>query len=365
MTLETLRKRLTEVDRELIALVADRQRLVAEIGAHKIQNAVPTRDYERERVVLKGARDQAASLGLDPGLAEAILRELIQSSLAHQEQSRVAAQTGGTGKRVLIIGGAGKMGVWFAQFLSSQGFAVEISDPGGALDGFPSLADWQSAELDHDLIVVATPIKVSAGVLERLAELRPRGVVVDIGSLKTPLRKGLSALVSEGCRVTSIHPMFGPETRLLSGRHLVFVDVGVPEATEEVRRLFASTMVEAIDMTLEDHDRLIAYVLGLSHALNLAFFTALANSGELVPRLQKLSSTTFDAQLAVARLVAGDNPNLYYEIQALNEYGAESLQALRLAAERIQKLIVERDRDGFVALMRAGKAYLEKPPAGS
>jgi chorismate mutase/prephenate dehydrogenase len=361
MTLETLRKRLTEVDRELIALVADRQRIVSEIGAHKIQNAVATRDYEREREVLKGARDHAESLSLDPGLAEAIMRELIKSSLTHQEQTRLAAQTGGAGKRVLIIGGAGKMGVWFAGFLSSQGFAVEISDPAGVADAVPNVPDWEVADLDHDIIVVATPIKVSAAVLERLAERKPPGLIVDLGSLKTPLRRGLSALVSAGCRVTSIHPMFGPETRLLSGRHVVFVDVGVPAATKEVREWFASTMVEAIEMTLEDHDRLIAYVLGLSHALNLAFFTALANSGELVPRLQTLSSTTFDAQLGVARLVAGDNPNLYYEIQALNEYGGESLQALRQAAERIQKLIENRDQGGFVALMEAGKAYLQKP----
>ncbi len=57
---------------------------------------------------------------------------LIRFSLAHQEQTRVAAQTSGAGKRALIIGGAGKMGAWFAQFLASQGFAVEIADPSEA-----------------------------------------------------------------------------------------------------------------------------------------------------------------------------------------------------------------------------------------
>ena len=68
MTLEELRKLLSEVDRELIGLVATRQKIVAEIGAHKIQNSVPTRDYEREREVLKGAESQARALG--PGEAE-------------------------------------------------------------------------------------------------------------------------------------------------------------------------------------------------------------------------------------------------------------------------------------------------------
>ena len=87
-------------------------------------------------------------------------------------------------------------------------------------------------------------------------------------------------------------------------------------------------------MSLDDHDRLIAYVLGLSHALNIAFFTALAESGEAAPRLARMSSTTFDAQLDVASRVAQESPELYYEIQSLNDYGAESLEALSQAVER-------------------------------
>lgn len=361
MTLEELRKRLSEVDRELIGLVAARQRIVAEIGAHKILNSVPTRDYEREREVLKSASAQARSLGLEPDLAEQIMQLLIRASLTHQEQSRVAAGTSGAGKRVLIIGGAGKMGAWFAHFLSSQGFAIEVADPSLGEVAFPRIGDWRESSLDYDWIVVATPMKVAGEVLSQLATRRPRGVVVDIGSLKSPMRDGLARLVAAGCKVTSIHPMFGPDTRLLSGRHIVFCDVGVPEATRAARALFASTMAEQTEMSVDDHDRLMAYVLGLSHALNLAFFTALAASGELVPRLQHMSSTTFDEQLKVATLVARDNPYLYFDIQTLNDYGAASLQALRTATERIEQLVHDRDEAGFVELMAAGRRYLENP----
>jgi chorismate mutase / prephenate dehydrogenase len=360
MTLEQLRKRLTEVDQELVSLIADRQRVIAEIGAHKIQNSVPTRDYEREREVLKGAREQAGALGLDSDLAERIMQLLIQASLTHQERTRVAAQTGGAGKRVLIIGGGGKMGAWFGRFLSTQGYAVEIADPAVSPDGFPNVEDWRENALEHDIIVVATPIKIAAAVLEELARRRPAGVIVDIGSLKTPLREALARLVAAGCRATSIHPMFGPDTQLLSGRHVIFVDVGSPEATATIRALFDSTMAEQTEMSLEDHDRLIAYVLGLSHALNLAFFTALADSGELVPRLAQMSSTTFDAQLHVASLVATDNPHLYFEIQALNDYGSVSLEALRAATERVQALVEAKDEAGFVKLMENGRRYLER-----
>jgi len=111
-------------------------------------------------------------------------------------------------------------------------------------------------------------------------------------------------------------------------------------------------------MDLESHDRLIAYVLGLSHALNIAFFTALAESGEAAPRLATLSSTTFDAQLQVASKVAAENPKMYFEIQHLNDYGTESLAALLYAIERLRSVVRAGDVDGFRALMERGRAYL-------
>jgi chorismate mutase/prephenate dehydrogenase len=180
-----------------------------------------------------------------------------------------------------------------------------------------------------------------------------------LGSLKTPLRAGLDALVKAGCRVTSLHPMFGPDTALLSGRHVIFIDLGNADALQEAQELFAPTMAERVVMGLDEHDRLIAYVLGLSHALNIAFFTALADSGEAAPRLAQLSSTTFDSQLEVASRVAAESPDLYYEIQSLNEYGGESLLALQQAVEHLVATVKSGNATEFTALMTRGRAYLE------
>ena len=213
--------------------------------------------------------------------------------------------------------------------------------------------------LGQDFIVIATPLGVTDKILREVAMRRPKGVIFDVGSLKSPLRAGLNALKSHGCRVTSLHPMFGPNTELLSGRHVIFVEAGSPEATAAARELFASTMVEQVVMSLDEHDRLIAYVLGLSHALNIAFFTALAESGEAAPRLAKLSSTTFDSQLDVASLVAQESPELYFEIQSLNDYGSESLEALSQAVERLRTAVISQDFESFANLMRRGREYLE------
>ena len=359
MDLKELRDQLTRLDGELLALIAERQRLSSEVARVKRATGHPTRDFQRERDVLLNARSAAAKLGLPPALADNLLRLLIRSSLATQEQAQVAARGQGSGKRALVIGGAGKMGRWFVEFLHAQGFVVEVADPAGTVEPHAHRADWQSGDLTHDVIVVATPLAITKVIFEQLARHRPPGLVFDIGSLKTPLRAGLMALMQAGVRVSSVHPMFGPDTDLLSGRHIIHVDVGRKDAVADAQDLFASTMVEQVVTTLDDHDRLIAYVLGLSHAVNIAFFSALADSGEAAPRLARLSSTTFDAQLAVASLVAGESPALYFEIQALNEYGGESLAALADAVGQLQDLVANQDAAGFARLMHRGRSYLQ------
>lgn len=357
MSLEDLRNALSDVDSKIIDLVAERQRIVGEIGRDKRESGAATRDYAREKDVVDRGRAQAEALGVDPDLAETLLTTLIRSSLESQERERVVAEGRGGGRSVLVIGGAGKMGGWFVEFFATQGFETTIADS-GLPDGQPGFRSWTDAGVDYDVIVVATPLAVSGRILAQLAVLKPRGLVFDIGSLKSPLIDGLQELRAAGCQVTSLHPMFGPDTRLLSGRHLIFCDAGCAGATAAAKELFTATMVEQLDMGLDDHDRLIAYVLGLSHALNIAFFTALAESGEAAPKLARLSSTTFDAQLLVSEEVAHDNPHLYFEIQHLNRFGLGPLEALSDATRRIRELVASGDEHGFVELMQRGREYL-------
>ncbi len=357
MNLDELRNNLSSVDKKLVELIAERQKIVAEIGKSKLTSGTGTRDYAREKDVLDMGREQAEALGVDPDLAEGILRQLIRTSLESQERDRVIAEGKGDGRRVLVIGGAGKMGRWFVDFFSSQGFATTVADR-SVEDAPGQFHNWTDAGVDYDVIVVAAPLAVSGRILAQLAVLKPKGLVFDIGSLKSPLIDGLRELQSAGCRVTSLHPMFGPDTRLLSGRHLIFCDVDDADATAAAKELFSATMVEQLDMGLEDHDRLIAYVLGLSHALNIAFFTALAESGEAAPRLAQMSSTTFDSQLLVSAAVAQDNPHLYFEIQNLNKFGLGPLDALCEAASRIRETVAGGDEQAFVELMQKGRDYL-------
>lgn len=355
--LARLREAMADVDRQIIELAALRAQLAASIGEVKSTEGAPIRDFSREKDVVDRARELATGAGLSEDLAESLMLELIESSLAVQEQGRVRSESAGSGRTALVIGGLGHMGRWFVEFLDSQGFEVAVADPEEHGDG---IRDWRGAPGRFDVYVVATPLPVAAEILDQMAEDPPKGLIFDIGSLKTPLREALTRLAGTGAKVASIHPMFGADASLLSGRHVAVVDLGVPEAVEEVRALFSSTMAAMVEMDLDSHDRLIAYILGLSHAVNIAFFTALTESGEGAARLTKLSSTTFDRQLAVAGQVASENPHLYFEIQYLNEYGGESLRALSEAIDRIRHLVAEGDNEGFARLMESGAAYLDE-----
>jgi chorismate mutase/prephenate dehydrogenase len=95
-----------------------------------------------------------------------------------------------------VIGGRGKMGRWTADFLASQGFAITIADPAGDVPGYDYVTEWHESKLDHDIIVVATPIRAANEVLGELAE-RPPGVIFDMARWD-PLRAGLERARAAG-----------------------------------------------------------------------------------------------------------------------------------------------------------------------
>ena len=160
--LSELRSELDAVDADLITAIARRQALVAEIGRWKHAQGKQLRDFQREREVIAHVRQRAENAGLDPAIAEQVMKLLIESSLTTQEQDRVRLAGQGGGRRALVIGGNGRMGRWFVRFLAAQGFDVEVADPTGAPEGVAGRDDWKDGALDQDLIVVAAPMQIES-----------------------------------------------------------------------------------------------------------------------------------------------------------------------------------------------------------
>ena len=345
--LKQLRQRLDEIDDGIIDLIAERQAVVTTIGNHKLRIGAPLRHYEREREVIERGMSRAESHGLSRRVAREILETLIHHSLGNQETNKLVQSDHGHGQRALVIGGLGRMGEWMSRYLDMVGYRVDVADPAGRETPFKRVTDWEKALGDYDVIVVAVTLRLANAILHRLAELRPRGLVFDIGSLKSPMRSGLEALREAGCKVCSVHPMFGPNEIGLSGRHILFVDVGNPAALAEARAMFAHTAADCVDLSLEEHDEVMAWVLGLSHLVNIAFASALAQSGEAVPLLRRISSSTFNAQLKVAAQVMSENPHLYYEIQQGNSKTPGVVAHFRRVLDALHRSVQEEDEDSW------------------
>jgi len=353
-----LRNRLDEIDSGIVDLIAERQAVVTTIGEHKLKTGLPLRHYEREREVIERGVARAESLGLSGKLAHDILQTLIHHSLSNQETHKLVSSGHGLGRRALVIGGLGRMGEWMARYLDMLGYGVDVADRVERQTPFNRVSDWEALVHSYDLIVVAVPLRPSNDILLRLAELKPECLVFDIGSLKSPMREGLDAMRQKGCKVCSVHPMFGPNEIGLSGRHILFVDVGDRQATAEARALFAHTAADCVELSLEEHDEVMAWVLGLSHLVNIAFAGALARSGEKVPLLQKISSSTFNAQLKVATQVVSENPHLYYEIQQGNVNTAEVSEQFRQVLDELVAAVASADEAVFTRVMGAAKQRL-------
>jgi chorismate mutase/prephenate dehydrogenase len=350
-----LRQRLDEIDSGIIDLIAERQDVVTTIGEHKLKTGAPLRHYAREREVIDRGVARAESHGLSGAVARDVLETLIHHSLGKQETYKLAQSDHGQGKQALVIGGLGRMGEWMSRYLDMVGYHVDVADPVTRETPFDRVDDWENVIDDYDLVVVAVPLRPSNAILHRLAELKPRGLVFDIGSLKSPMRTGLEALAQSGCRVCSVHPMFGPDEIGLSGRHILFVDVGNTEALAEARALFAHTAADCVDLSLEEHDEVMAWVLGLSHLVNIAFASALAESGEAVPLLRQISSSTFNAQLKVAGQVVSENPHLYYEIQQGNEMTGEVVDHFRRVLDELARSVKDQDEATWTRAMEIAK----------
>ncbi len=349
-SIDDIRRRIEVIDYEILRLMANRTAAAVEMGEKKAGESLPLRNPAVEERVIARYVNRAREFGMSPEAATQIASLLIHESIEKQGKiPRPSRQ-----KKTLIIGGSGKMGIWFCRYLASRGHKIKVFDP---IDNpqFPLEGDLDKGIREAEVIVVATPVAHVKETLEKVVEAQPTALIFDISSLKTPIAPLLKKAAKKGLRICSLHPMFGPDTDSIIDRNVVICDCGNDKATEEAAMLVEGA--RTIMMNIDEHDPLIAYILGLSHAVNIAFFTALKKSGIEYPTLSKAASTTFKKQVETSKDVAFDNAQLYYEIQHLNPYNQDSLLHLQEAVEDLRKAASSNDNEAFFKLMEEGRKY--------
>ncbi len=361
--LEQHRRDIEALDRRVLHLVCERLELARQIGELKDRLGIPLRNFQVESQVHRRFEEAGRFLGLESSLGRDLALFLIEKAVEEQATARDAVYRGDA-LDTLIVGGKGGMGQWIARFLLGQGHRVKVLDPapGRCLgDEVESL----SAARDADIVFVAVPMSSCPAILAEIATHRPTGVIAEMCSLKTHLRAVKDDLRRDGIRVVSFHPMFGPQIRMLSGRTIVFCTDGLPEDVSLVRSLFAETSADLVDLEEAEHDRRMALVLGMSHLVNLVYSRGVQLSGIAATDLAEVAGVTFGKQMRTSREVVGENPRLYFEIQALGGFTPFIGELLHRAVDEWQSAVADGDLERFTEVMEGCRAYLAEANEGA
>ncbi|MAF86000.1 MAG: prephenate dehydratase [Dehalococcoidales bacterium] len=84
MSLEDLRRKIDEADAKIVHLIAERQKIVQEIGKEKQEEGTQIEDREREREVLENVRQIAQEKGLSQQDIESIYQQIVTVSKRRQ-----------------------------------------------------------------------------------------------------------------------------------------------------------------------------------------------------------------------------------------------------------------------------------------
>ena len=225
--------------------------------------------------------------------------------------------------RVAIIGGYGKMGRWIADFLLKDGKDAVLYGrneekllTAGRELGVDTDTDLSRAVYDAGLIIVSVPIDNFTGVIEQLKSCLTSGqIVMDVTSVKVmPVRVMHEYL--DNVTILGTHPVFGPGARSARNQNFILTPTNDAEQAiaDKVRDNLAEKGGLVTMMTPEEHDHLMAVVLGLSHFIAIASADVLLGFEQL-QKMKAIGGPTYRVLLTLAESVITEDPELYASIQ--------------------------------------------------
>ena len=105
--LNVLRDQIDGVDQQLVALLARRLALVAEVGEVKSRHGLPIYAPDREAAMLAKRREEATASGVPADLIEDVLRRVMRESYSSENDSGFKCVNPAV-RSIVVIGGAGQ-----------------------------------------------------------------------------------------------------------------------------------------------------------------------------------------------------------------------------------------------------------------
>ena len=217
--------------------------------------------------------------------------------------------------RVGIIG-YGSFGKFLADKLQNK-FELSVYDPKQDL---PSEIKASLEEVGEcDFVVLAIPVSAYDDLLKELkVVISADAVVVDISSVKVLPFQKISEFLPNQPRVI-MHPLFGPQSAADSfdGHKVVMCpDESSPKPYASIKNFVQALGLEVVELSVEEHDRQMALVQGLT------FFVARGLVGMDVHDVE-LMTPSFRKLLDLADLERSHTDDLFMTIQKANPFTAE------------------------------------------
>ncbi|MFZ7134876.1 bifunctional chorismate mutase/prephenate dehydrogenase [Avibacterium avium] len=337
--LKELRTEIDTLDQELLQLVAKRLALVKKVGEIKHQHGLPIYVPNREAEMLQARRQEAEKLGVPPDLIEDVLRRLMRESYTRENQFGFKTVNPNI-KKIVIVGGKGKLGGLFARYLQLSGYQVESLGRN----------DWDNAAQilsGADVVIVSVPIVNTVETIERLAPyLTENMLLTDLTSVKkAPLAKMLE--VHKGA-VVGLHPMFGPDIASMAKQVVVRCNGRYPERYQWLLDQISIWGAKIYQVDATEHDQSMTYIQALRHFATFANGLHLSKQPVELAKLLALSSPIYRLELAmIGRLFAQDGA-LYADIIMDKPENLEVIESLKQSYEESLKFFEQGDKQGFI-----------------
>ena len=247
-----------------------------------------------------------------------------------------------------IIGGSGKMGLWFKNFFQNLGFEVLISD---------SKTKLTNIELTKkaDIVIVSVPVDKTIEVIKEVRSyVRKDALFCDLTSLKS---KPVKAMKKANSGVLGIHPLFGPLVQNLEMQKIVFCKVKNNRWVNFLKKIFVQNGAEIVEISPEEHDLQMAIVQALTHFTNISLARTLY-SQKIVPKSSFLTPI-FRLQSIIVGRILGQDPKFYASIEIENPYFKKVLKDFKKQINDLAEDIDNKDYEGFIKKFEETSLYLD------
>lgn len=266
--------------------------------------------------------------------------------------------------RILILGGTGETGSWFARYFKARGYDVSVWGPSGKVDvaqrlGVRFAIDMISEVERSDIVLVSVTIEKTVEIIRQVApKMHPGTLLMDVTSIKSGPVRAMKTYAPKGVEVLGSHPMFGPTMPSMRGQTIILTPVEGKTGRwlSIIRSMFEADGAHVELLDSEEHDQIMAVVQALTHFAYIGIGAALLALDFDVERSRRFMSPVYEIMIDFVGRILDQNPELYASIQK-NPKASSVRQTFVAECMRLCERADSGDLEGFKEIMRQAAGH--------